>query len=119
MNLLAYFIIHPVSAPVAVVWLINIIIYCIFAVILYYILQWVAGEFGVPPKIVKLFGLLIFLALVLMLFVGCATDSEGVTRFDTKGVAEAVSAGVGTYDRIAHPEYYRPSYPVAGAVLVP
>lgn len=72
MNILSYFIVHPVGTAAPLLWLINILIYCIFAVILWWILQWVATEFGVPAKIIHLLGILIFLLVLLTLFVGCA-----------------------------------------------
>lgn len=66
--LLSYFIVHTGSGPL--LWVVNIIIDLIIALILWLILKWIAVEFGVPPQIVKLIGLLIFLLAVLSLFVG-------------------------------------------------
>lgn len=71
---LSYFIIHSGTGPI--LWLVNIIVYLIIAVILWLIIKWVAAEFGVPPQIVKLIGLLLFLLLVLSLFVGCTIPSQ-------------------------------------------
>lgn len=72
MSLLAYFLVHPVGTVGPVLWIINLLIYVILAVIVWMILKWAAAEFGVPPQIVKMVGLLLFLLLVLSLFVGCS-----------------------------------------------
>lgn len=64
--MLSYFIVNHGTGPI--LWLVNIIIYLVVALILWLILQWIAGEFGVPPRVVKLMGLLIFLLLIVSLF---------------------------------------------------
>lgn len=55
------------------------------------------------------------------LFSGCAGSGEGGawTPSDTAAAAGAINSTLGAYDRYQHPEYYRPSYAVPGAVLVP
>lgn len=68
MNPLAYLYIHSPSLAGPLAWLINILIVCIVAVILWEILKWVAAEFNVPGRIVHLLGLLIFLCLIISLF---------------------------------------------------
>lgn len=73
---LSYFIIHSGTGPL--LWLINIIVYLIIAVIVWMIVKWAAAEFGVPPQIVKLLGLLLFLLLIISLFVGCSSYQQSV-----------------------------------------
>lgn len=68
MNISAYFLVNHGTGPL--LWLINIVVYLIIAVIVWLILKWAASEFGVPPRIVQLIGMLLFLLLVLSLFVG-------------------------------------------------
>lgn len=65
---LAYLYIHSQSIVGPIAWLLNILLVCIVALILWEILKWVAAEFGVPPRIIHLVGLLIFLCLVISLF---------------------------------------------------
>lgn len=73
MNLLAYFLItgHGLSGPL--LWIINIVILLLVALILWQIVKWAAAEFGVPGKIVQLVGILLFLMLILSLFAGCSS----------------------------------------------
>lgn len=72
--MLAYFLYHSTSIASPLIWIINILIYLIIALILWLIVKYVAVEFGIDPRIVKLLGLLLFLVLVLSLFVGCTFE---------------------------------------------
>lgn len=65
---LAYLYIHSQSITGPLSWLLNILLVCIVALIVWEILKWVATEFGVPPRITHLIGLLIFVLLVISLF---------------------------------------------------
>lgn len=65
---LAYFYIHSPTIVGPIAWLLNILLVCVVALILWEILKWVATEFGVPGRIIHLIGLLIFLLLVISLF---------------------------------------------------
>lgn len=71
---LAYFIVHTGTGPI--LWIVNAIIYLLMALLLFLIFQWIAAEFNVPPKIVKLIGLIIFLCALLALLGGCQQDSR-------------------------------------------
>lgn len=70
MNTLAYLIYHSSGPATPIVWLVNVVIYLIVALILWLIIRTVAAEFGVSPNIIKMIGLLLFLVLILSLFVG-------------------------------------------------
>lgn len=72
---LAYFFFRSTTLGAPLVWLINILLVCVFALIIWEIIKWVASEFGVPAKIIHLVGLLIFLGLLLTLFAGCSTTT--------------------------------------------
>lgn len=65
---LAYLYIHSTSITGPIAWLLNILLVCVVALILWEILKWVAAEFGVPGRIIHLLGLLIFLCLIISLF---------------------------------------------------
>lgn len=93
----AYFILHPAGTTGPFLWLVNLIVLCVVAVILWLLLQWVAGEFGVPPRIIKLLGLLMFLLLFLSLFVGCAD------------VGRVVDSGLRAYYAQPQPAVYNPN----------
>jgi len=96
---ISYFIVHTGAGPI--LWIVNILIYLIIALIVWLVIKWVAAEFGVDPRIIKLIGLLLFLLLVLSLFVGCVTTEtrspDGtitrISRQDPK-VVKAISTAV-------------------------
>lgn len=68
--MIAYLLIHSVAGPLGLI--VNLIVYLILALIIFFIIQWVAAEFGIPPKIMKLIGLLLFLLVILTVFIGCS-----------------------------------------------
>lgn len=69
--MIAYLLIHSAAGPLGLI--VNLIVYLILALIIFFIIQWAAAEFGIPPKIVKLIGLLLFLLVILTVFIGCST----------------------------------------------
>lgn len=89
--------------------IVGLVIYLIFYVL------------PLPPPVRTILAVLVALALVLWLFAGCSSSGEGGswTPADTSAAIGAVNQGFSTYDRISHPEYYRPAYTVPGAVIVP
>lgn len=74
--LLAYFIYTGHGLPGAAVWVINILIYLVVLLIVFAIVKIAAAEFQVSPGIVKLVGLILFLAFVLVLVSGCSTTQQ-------------------------------------------
>lgn len=103
MNLLSYFLIHTGAGPL--LWVINLVVYLIIALILWLILKWVAVEFGVPEKILRLLGLLLFLLLVLSLFVGC-TAYEKTVDSRSVGLQGSVNANGGS-GKVVYTVHYR------------
>lgn len=100
---LSYYLIHAGSSGVGLV--INLIVYLIIAVILFYIFQLAASYFGIPATIVKLVGLLLFLLLVLSLFAGCgAYESSVASRtVGVSGYAKDTNAvGGQVYDSVQY-----------------
>lgn len=85
MNMLAYLIVKagPVL-PLPFAWIINFLIYCLLALIVWLIFKKIAIKIGADADIVNLVGLVLLLFVVASLFAGCATNT-GVPWKDRLG----------------------------------
>lgn len=95
MNFLLYFLIpagHGITGPF--LWAVNIILVLLVALLLWLVLQFVAKKFQVPPDMVQVIGLILFILLILSLFVGCTTQTPTQKAFNAFIAAQAANTDV-------------------------